>query len=102
MNNQERIKQLQDEIAREQRVIDTCSHTFGEAFSNPEHFREGYGSKLCHQGSDSWTEFQGYRDAEKPRWTRTCIKCGFEEHTYNRKPVITNYVPDFENKGRKE
>jgi hypothetical protein len=95
MNSQERINELQQEIEKERYKIDHCCHIFGEPFSNPEKFMEGYGSKLMHQGSDCWTEFEGYKEAFKPRWTRTCNKCGHQEHTYKRKPVISDYVPDF-------
>ncbi len=99
MNSQERINELRQEIGRLQRDIDCCNHTFGQPFSNPEKFMEGYGSKLVHQGSDAWSEFEGYREAFKPRWTRTCTKCGFQQHSYKRKPVVSDYVPDFENHG---
>lgn len=64
-------------------------------YNNPETITEGYGSKLVHQGSDCWCEFEGYHEVEKPRWTRKCTKCG---HTYNTKPVVSSYEPDFENR----
>lgn len=95
MNSADRIKQLQDEIEIERRKIQNCKHEFDTPFYNPEKYRKPYGTHLVKQGSDVWPEPEGYIDAEKQRWTRTCKHCGFEEHTYEQKPVISRYEPDF-------
>ena len=56
---------------------------------------EGYGYKMIQQGSDVWGDFQGYHEVEKPRWTRKCTECGFEQHTTEQKPIIKGFEPDF-------
>jgi len=91
----DRIRKLQEEIDAEQRKISRCSHNFCDPYYNPETVREPYGFKLVGQGSDVWHEPEGYHDVKKDRWTRVCKTCGKEEHTNKRKPVITNYTPDF-------
>jgi hypothetical protein len=102
MNNFDRINELQREIEKERRVIEHCQHVYGQPYSNPETVMEGYGSKLVAQGSDCWTDFEGYHEVQKPRWTRKCTKCGHEDHTRNKKPIVAGYEPDFENKDRRE
>lgn len=92
----DRIKQLQEEINAEKRKIDNCQHEFGDAYNNPETVRESYGYRTVAQGSDIWAEPEGYRDVIKPRWTRKCSKCGLEQHTNKKKPIITDYTPDFD------
>lgn len=91
----DRIRQLQEEIKKEQNRMAKCYHNFGEPFYNPEIVKEPYGCKITHQGSDMWCDPEGYRDVQKKRWTRVCSYCGKEEHTNKQKPVITNYTPDF-------
>ncbi len=92
----DKIKSLQQQIEAEQRKIDNCKHNFGEAFYDAETVLEPYGYKMVGQGSDVWHEPQGYREVKKDRWTRKCKTCGFEQHTYTKKPVITDYKPDFD------
>ena len=91
----DKIRDLQRQIEAEKSKVSSCTHQWGEAFSNPEITREPYGSNMVIQGVDIWYEPQGYRDVTKPRWTRKCSKCGKEEHTYKQKPVIQSYKPDF-------
>lgn len=92
----DRIRELQEQIAREKDMITNCSHDYGEPFSNPEKVREPYGIKTVGRGSDIWSEPEGYRDVEKPRWTRICRKCGNEQHTTKQKPIVSDYKPDFD------
>jgi len=91
----DRIRQLQEQIEFEKRQIQNCKHEFGDAYSNPEIVSEPTGFRTVVQGSDIWSEATDYRDVQKPRWTRKCKKCGFEQHTKTTKPVIKEYVPDF-------
>ncbi len=91
----DRIRELQRQIEFERKQIENCKHEYGEARYNPETVREAYGYKLIAHGSDVYPEAEGYRDVQKPRWTRQCKKCGYEQHTHTKKPVITDYVPDF-------
>lgn len=91
----DKIKQLQSEIAKEQEKIRNCKHQFGEAFYNPETIKEPYGYKMITQGSDVWGEPEGYRDIQKPRWTRKCSACGLEQHTYETEPIVTGTKPKF-------
>ena len=44
MNSVDRIEQLQREIEKERRNIQTCMHEFGEPYFNPEKYRRPYGS----------------------------------------------------------
>ncbi len=90
-----KIKQLQKEIKAEEEKIRMCQHEYGKGYYNPETIKEGYGMKTVAHGSDVWSEFEGYHDVEKPRWTRKCSKCGGEQHTYNQKPIVTGQEPDF-------
>lgn len=90
-----KIKQLEAEIESERKKISNCNHKFEKSFYNPEKYMEGYGSVQDGAGSDPHWSYAGYTEKEKPRWTRICIECGFEEHTYKQKPVITGYEPSF-------
>lgn len=89
------IKRLQDQIKAEKRRIANCKHEPDKPFYNPETVREPYGQRMITQGSDVWYEPQGYHDVKKDRWTRKCIHCGLEEHTYTQKPIITGHEPSF-------
>jgi hypothetical protein len=95
MKQTDKIKELQEQIRSEERKIANCKHTFGKAFYNPETVSEGYGYRQVAHGSDVWGEFQGYHDVEKPRWTRKCTECGYEEHTKKQKAIIVGQEPDF-------
>jgi hypothetical protein len=91
----DKIKKLQEEIEREKRIISNCKHTFGKSYYNPTTKNEGYGYKMVAQGSDVWGEYQGYREVNVDRWSRKCTDCGFEEHTFEQKPIVTGYEPNF-------
>lgn len=95
MNAQTQIESLERQIKELKANQSSCSHNWGEAIYNPEKFREGYGSKFMAQGSDVWTEYEGYRDAYKPRWKRTCKKCGFNQFTYKQETVQIIQKPAF-------
>lgn len=90
-----KIKELQEQIAIEQRKISNCKHVFGDSYYNPYTVSEPYGSRLVGQGSDAWFEAVGHTEVSKPRWSRTCTKCGSVQHTETQEPIITGYKPKF-------
>lgn len=92
-----KISQLQAEIELERKRIANCKHQFGDPFYNPEKYMKGYGSVQDGAGSDPHWSYAGYTEAEKPRWTRICKDCGFEDHAYEQKPIIKGYEPNFKN-----
>ena len=95
MSAQDRIEALKREIHLLERQIESCRHDWGEAVYDPEKFREGYGSRLVTQGSDHWIEYEGFRDAIRPRWSRTCKLCGKKEYTYTQETVQIVQKPKF-------
>ena len=94
-NMNDHIRQLQTEIDNELRKMSNCKHVFDKTFYNPETVKEGYGSVQDGAGSDPHWSFEGYRDVQKPRWTRKCTICGKEEHTTTQKPIISGFEPSF-------
>jgi len=94
----EKIRDLQKQIESEEKKISNCDHNWGKSFSNPDTKLEPYGLKTVGRGSDVWTEAEGYRDVEVPRWTRVCTICEHEDHAYKQKPIIINkgLEPDFD------
>ncbi len=95
MTPADKIRDLQRQIQAESAKIERCTHIFGAAFYNPETVREAYGFKTVKQGSDIWSEPEGYHDVSKARWTKTCTNCGFAKHTNKQKVVTTIQEPDF-------
>lgn len=91
----DKIRSLQQQIEDEKRKINNCQHYFAKPFYNPETVKEPYGYKMVTQGSDVWGEPEGIREVEKPRWTKKCQFCGYEQHTNKLKPIITGQEPDF-------
>lgn len=91
----DKIKKLQAEIELEKRKISNCVHKYGEAYYNPETVKEGYGSVQDGAGSDPHWSYAGFRDVEKPRWSKKCELCGNEIHTYKLEPIITGHKPKF-------
>ncbi len=79
-------------IEREQKQ---CSHVWESTIYNPEKKMVPYGCKTIVQGSDIWSEPEGYREENVPRWSRRCEKCGKVEYTYKQKPIISDYEADF-------
>lgn len=91
----ERIKQLQQEIATERKKIKNCQHVFDESFYNPDIKRAPFGYKVEKKGSDVWTVPEGYKDKKVDRWTRVCKKCGMIQHTHKQKTITVIGEPDF-------
>ena len=94
MNNN--IRDLQAQIETEKRKMQNCDHDFSEPVFNPEIIKVGYGQEMVELGSDTYFDYAGYRDKQINRWTRICKICGYEQHTKKRKPVISDYKPDFD------
>lgn len=91
----DKIKELQAQIKAEEVKIRNCNHAYGEAVYNPEIVVEPYGYKTVGQGSDVWTEPQGFHEVSKQRWSRKCSKCGNEQFTYKQEAVAIDYKPSF-------
>lgn len=89
------IRNLQVQIEREERFIRNCKHDFSEAKYNAEEYKEPYYTSVAH-GSDVWGEVQGYTTKHKDRWSRKCSICGYEQHTYTKKPIISGHEPNFD------
>jgi len=91
----DKIRNLEREIELEKEKMNHCDHVWNKPYSNPETIQEEYftGNYENH-GVHHWP-ITSYRDKVIPRWTRVCEKCGKEEHTYNEKPIIKGYEPEF-------
>jgi len=90
-----KIEELRQQIAQEEAKIRNCKHDFKDPIYDPEEKNEPYGFRTVGQGSDVWTEPEGYRKIGIPRWSRECKLCGVKEYTYEQEPVITDYKPKF-------
>ena len=88
------IRRLQEQIEAEKRKISNCQHDFDKPFYNSETTLEPYGYNVVARGSDVHYE-NAYRKVKKDRWTRKCKICGFEQHTYKQKPIISGHEPSF-------
>jgi hypothetical protein len=96
MAENDKIRDLKRQIAEEEAKMSACNeHDFGKVFYNPTFEMQGYGSKMVPMGSDTYFEPVGYRKVEVGRWTKKCLKCGYESHATNKKPIISGYEPDF-------
>jgi len=95
MNAESQIQKLESEIANLRSIQSNCRHQWGQTVYNPEKYRRGYGSKFVGRGSDHWTEYEGYEDAYKDRWSRTCQLCGKIEYTYTQETVQVITKPKF-------
>lgn len=95
MNHNEKIAQLQAEIAQHQKAMENCKHDWKDAVYDPETVKEPYGSRQVGKGSDPWWEPEGYRDIQKDRWSRECKCCGKKEYTYTQETVEVKKKPKF-------
>jgi len=89
------IKRLQAQIEAEENRIRNCKHDFDKSFYNAEKIQV-QDARLGYErhGVDSWP-ILSFHTETKDRWTRKCKLCGFEQHTYNQKPIVTGYEPSF-------
>lgn len=73
---------LLDEVSKE---VQACHHDWTPVISEPEKYREAVFDHYEPHGSDPEPIYK-YYDAWKPRWSRTCKKCGHKEYTYEMRP----------------
>lgn len=92
-----RLDDLRKALRDEEERIRKCNHSFGEAYYNPETTKELTYKMVAH-GSDIGYDIDGSKEVTKDRWSRKCLVCGLVDHAYNKKPVISEYIPDFKNK----
>lgn len=95
-NKQEKIESLQKRINQLKENIASCKHIWSDGVYDAETYREAYGYKMVAQGSDIWGEPEGYRDAKKDRWSRTCKTCGHKEYTHVQEVVNVEKKPKFQ------
>ena len=95
MNKQEIINQAKETIKLAEKYIANCKHEWTKPIYDPENEKVGYGSVQDGAGSDPHWSYAGYMNKEKPRWSRTCIHCGYKEYTYKQSPVIIGNKPNF-------
>lgn len=95
MNNQQKINQLKAEIKRLEKETANCNHEWADVIYDPETTKEPYGNRQVGKGSDPWWEPEGYRDVQKPRWSRECKCCGKKEYTYTQEPIVIGNKPKF-------
>lgn len=90
----DKIRQLQQQISKEEEAIRRCDHDFKEPVYDPEPYKEPIFSHYDGGGSDP-NPIYNYVDRTKDRWSRECKKCGKFEYTYTQAPVINSYKPKF-------
>ena len=88
------VRALTEEIERDERECGT--HFWSDPISDPEPYVEATGFKMVAQGSDVYPEATGYHETTRARWSRTCVKCGKKDYTYQTKPSA--FVPNFDDK----
>lgn len=84
----QKILDLQKQIADEKAKIAACNHIWGKTQYDPYTTQEGYGHKLEGHGSDVYSRFEGYRPVTKDRWKRVCCVCGCIQHTEKKERVV--------------
>lgn len=95
MNKQEEINEFQRKINQLKSEMSNCRHDWKGATYDPETVKEPYGYRMEKQGSDIWAAPEGFRDVDKPRWSRECKTCGFKEYTYKEEVVSVKKEPKF-------
>ena len=90
-----KIEELSRQIESEKAKIRSCNHDFSEPKYDPETVTEEYGYRMVAMGSDVWHEPEGYRQVQKPRWSRECKNCGFVQFTYQQESVVVKTQPKF-------
>ena len=83
-------EQLKASIDKVQR---NCAHVWNDPIYDPMPTTEQVYSHLEGHGSDPIARYNTVRGPDKPRWKRTCTKCGKVETTYKKKSIKT--TPDF-------
>lgn len=88
-------REYKQKFAQIEREQSQCSHIWEQTIYNPAKKMVPYGCRVLRQGVDFWSEPEGYREENVPRWSRRCKKCGKVEYTYKQKPIISDYEADF-------
>jgi hypothetical protein len=96
----ERLRKLEEEAQQLKQRVETaqahCRHEWSEPVYDPETVTEPYGTKFVAQGSDHWSEPEGYHQVQKPRWRKDCAKCGKSVYAKSRKQKTVDDGPAFE------
>lgn len=87
-----RKEELERELASINNQMRDCDHEYGETQYDPETVKVPYGYKTIKQGSDVWSEPEGYRDEKRDRWSQTCKKCGHKRYTTKTVPTAVKPV----------
>ncbi len=97
-NKVEELRRAQDDVARLRKEIEVqqrnCSHDWGDTVSDPIITPRSRFSHYEGHGSDPNPIHVPDGHDTKPRWSRTCKRCGKVEYTEKRKAVETK--PDFD------
>ena len=88
----DKVKQLKEEISKQENRINNCDHDFNEPIFDPEIYKKWVFTHYEGNGSDPIPR-GNYIDKEKNRWSRKCKKCGKKEYTYSLEPI--KYKPKF-------
>jgi hypothetical protein len=96
-NEIEEIQRLERELHEKKRILaskqNTCNHEWSDVKYDPEEILEEYlTGGYSGSGVDKWPN-TAYRKVKKDRWSRTCVKCGMIEYSYEKR--ATKYEPYF-------
>lgn len=94
-NIEELDADYQKEKERLFRKQNSCQHLWSNPIRDDRIEKVGYGLHVKGQGSDCWSEYEGYTNKQIPRWKRICKLCGKIEYTEKQGPVISSYKPSF-------
>jgi hypothetical protein len=86
----QKILDLQKQIADEEAKIRTCKHSFGNPEYDPYETSVPANYKLEGHGSDVYTVADGYRQVSKDRWKRVCTQCGEIQYSEKTEIIVTS------------
>ena len=93
----EKVTQTQQDATRASRHLENalrdCRHEWNPAKYDPV-VTSGGSYEASGAGSD-WRPGGSYAGTTKPRWSRSCIKCGKVEYTEKADPVVSAMTPIF-------
>lgn len=93
---QQQIRDLERQITLLKLKQKDCIHEWTAPYYNPESIRVQHivPGQYEGRGSSIWPVTR-WETTQKARWTRHCVHCGFEQHTYKQAPIISGQAPDF-------
>lgn len=95
-NLRDNVERMRQELFRKEEELKrqelNCIHKFSEPVSDPEKYQDFVFSHYEGHGSDPHP-IGDYVTRTRPRWKRTCLKCGKVEFTKELKAI--KYEPDF-------